>query len=78
MTQGRNDGLEWVSAFMVSYSMDALDWIYVTDHYGKQKVTAHYDTLIIALKICVLIIIKVNFPNQWPYYKSIYAQKHNN
>ncbi|BFZ16140.1 hypothetical protein BsWGS_19179 [Bradybaena similaris] len=36
MTQGRGDGTEWVSRFMVSYSMDAYHWNYVTDNYGNQ------------------------------------------
>ncbi|RUS74395.1 hypothetical protein EGW08_017850 [Elysia chlorotica] len=38
MTQGRGDGTEWVSRFMVSYSMDAYHWSYVTDNYGNQWV----------------------------------------
>ncbi|BFZ05340.1 hypothetical protein BsWGS_08379 [Bradybaena similaris] len=36
MTQGRGDGTEWVSRFMVSYSMDAYHWNYITDSYGNQ------------------------------------------
>jgi lactadherin len=36
MTQGRGDGTEWVTRFMVSYSMDAYHWNYVTDNYGNQ------------------------------------------
>jgi len=38
MTQGRADGNEWVTAFMVSYSMNDYTWIYVMDQYGNQKV----------------------------------------
>ncbi|XP_050409625.1 lactadherin isoform X1 [Patella vulgata] len=38
MTQGRGDGVEWVTSFMISYSMDAFHWQYVTDHYGNQRV----------------------------------------
>lgn len=38
MTQGRGDGIEWVTKFMVSYSMDAFHWTYVTDQYGNQRV----------------------------------------
>ncbi|CAH1785822.1 unnamed protein product [Owenia fusiformis] len=38
MTQGRGDGIEWVTSFMVSYSMDAFHWQYVTDQYGNQRV----------------------------------------
>ncbi|XP_064601589.1 lactadherin-like isoform X2 [Liolophura sinensis] len=38
MTQGRGDGVEWVTAFMASYSMDAFNWQYVTDQYGNQRV----------------------------------------
>jgi len=38
MTQGRGDGESWVTAFMLSYSLDAYDWQYVDDHYGNQRV----------------------------------------
>ena len=38
MTQGRGDGAEWVTRFMVSTSMDAYHWSYVTDTYGNQWV----------------------------------------
>jgi len=38
MTQGRNDGSEWVTSFMVSYSMDSFTWLYITDQYGNQQV----------------------------------------
>jgi len=38
LTQGRNDGSEWVTSFMVSHSMDAYQWMYITDLYGNQKV----------------------------------------
>ncbi|KAK3581559.1 hypothetical protein CHS0354_031901 [Potamilus streckersoni] len=37
LTQGRADGAEWVTAFMVSYSMNAYNWNYVMDQYGNQK-----------------------------------------
>lgn len=37
MTQGRADGNEWVTAFMISYSMNAFNWYYVKDQYGNQK-----------------------------------------
>ena len=39
MTQGRGDGTEWVTRFMVSYSMDAYHWNYVVDTYGNQWVS---------------------------------------
>ncbi|XP_029636990.1 lactadherin isoform X1 [Octopus sinensis] len=38
MTQGRGDGVEWVTSFLVSYSMDSFDWNYVHDSYNNQKV----------------------------------------
>ncbi|KAH3882441.1 lactadherin-like isoform X2 [Dreissena polymorpha] len=38
MTQGRADGNEWVTSFMVSHSMNAYNWFYVQDQYGNQKV----------------------------------------
>lgn len=40
MTQGRGDGTEWVTRFMVSYSMDAYHWNYVVDTYGNQWVSS--------------------------------------
>ena len=38
MTQGRGDGKEWVTSFMVSHSLDAFNWAYVSDLYDKQRV----------------------------------------
>ena len=38
MTQGRGDGQEWVTSFMVSHSVDGFHWQYVADVYGNQKV----------------------------------------
>ena len=39
LTQGRGDGKEWVTSFMVSYSMiDVNQWQYVADQYGNRKV----------------------------------------
>ena len=37
MTQGRGDGNEWVTTYMVSHSMDAYHWQYLSDKYGNQK-----------------------------------------
>jgi len=38
LSQGRGEGNEWVTAFLVSYSLDAYHWLYVTDQYGNQRV----------------------------------------
>jgi len=38
MTQGRGDGASWVTAFMLSFSLDAYEWQYVDDLYGNQRV----------------------------------------
>jgi lactadherin len=38
MTQGRGDGSEWVTSFLVSFSLDAYHWQYITDQYGNQRV----------------------------------------
>jgi len=43
MTQGRADGTEWVTAYMVSYSLDAYHWIYVSDYYGNRRVRVNYN-----------------------------------
>jgi len=38
LSQGRGEGNEWVTSFLVSYSLDAYHWLYVTDQYGNQRV----------------------------------------
>jgi len=38
MTQGRSDGSEWVTSYMISYSLDAYHWVYVNDYYGNRRV----------------------------------------
>jgi len=38
MTQGRADGQEWVTAYLVSYSLDSVNWFYVTDQYDNKLV----------------------------------------
>jgi len=39
MTQGRSDGKEWVTSYVVSYSLDAYVWKYATDFNGNRKVS---------------------------------------
>ena len=38
VTQGRGDVSEWVTHFMVSYSLDAYKWEFARDIYGTKKV----------------------------------------
>lgn len=38
MTQGRGDVTEWVTSFMISYSLDAFNWKYAIDLYGNHKI----------------------------------------
>jgi len=38
MTQGRSDGKEWVTSYVVSYSLDAYTWKYAADFNGNRKV----------------------------------------
>ena len=38
LSQGRGEGNEWVTSFLVSYSLDAYHWLYITDHYNNQRV----------------------------------------
>ena len=38
VTQGRGDISEWVTHFMVSYSLDAYKWEFARDIYGTKKV----------------------------------------
>ena len=56
MTQGRNDGSEWVTSFMVSHSMDAYQWLYITDLYGNQKVSILFNQLI----TCLVYLIHIH------------------
>ena len=40
MMQGRSDGREWVTSFMMSYSVhDVNHWTYVHDQYDNQRVS---------------------------------------
>jgi len=41
LSQGRGEGNEWVTAFLVSYSLDAYHWLYITDQYDNQRVSLH-------------------------------------
>lgn len=44
IVQGRSGKQEWVTSFMISYSMDAFQWQYITDKYGNQKIfQGNYD-----------------------------------
>ena len=54
MTQGRGDGTEWVTAFMVSYSLDAFQWQYVSDQYGNQRVSMNQS---LNIKILTFLIL---------------------
>ncbi|XP_055929777.1 lactadherin-like isoform X2 [Argiope bruennichi] len=38
MTQGRGDGHQWVTSYLLSYSLDAYHWKYCSDVYGNRKV----------------------------------------
>ena len=38
VTQGRGDVTQWVTHFMVSYSLDAYKWEFARDIYGNKKV----------------------------------------
>lgn len=38
MTQGRPGSGEWITALLVSYSLDYYQWSYITDGDGNQKV----------------------------------------
>jgi len=38
MTQGRADGHEFVTSFLVSYSLDSINWYYTVDRYGNKLV----------------------------------------
>lgn len=42
MTQGRADGQEWVSEYLVSYSPDGEKWSYVTDQSNAARVNTKY------------------------------------
>jgi lactadherin len=38
MTQGRADGKEFVTSFVISHSLDGFNWYYVVDEYGNKRV----------------------------------------
>ena len=38
MTQGRADGHEFVTSFVVSYSLDSINWYYIVDQYDNKLV----------------------------------------
>ena len=38
MMQGRADGHEWVKSFLVSYSVDSINWYYIDDQYANKLV----------------------------------------
>lgn len=40
ITQGRGDGSEWVSEYLVSYSPDGEKWSYVTDNSEIARVSS--------------------------------------
>ena len=54
LTQGRADGTEWVTSYMVSYSLDAYHWIYITDYYGNRRVSCR-------VQCCVMLSV-INWP----------------
>ena len=37
VTQGRSEVEEWVTQFMISYSLDAFNWEFARDIYGNKK-----------------------------------------
>lgn len=51
VTQGRGDISEWVTHFMVSYSLDAYKWEFARDIYGNKKVSTLYK-----LKVCKIYL----------------------
>lgn len=38
MTQGREEADEWVSAYTLSYSIDAFKWSHAIDVHGQRKI----------------------------------------
>jgi len=42
MMQGRADGQEWVTSFLVSYSIDSINWYYIVDQYDNKLVRTYY------------------------------------
>ena len=41
VTQGRGNVKEWITHFMISYSLDAYKWEFARDIYGNKKVIFH-------------------------------------
>ena len=53
MTQGRSDGEEWVTSYVVSYSLDAYTWKYAADFNGNRKVRIR-NIVRYALSLCTV------------------------
>ena len=58
VTQGRGDIPEWVTHFMVSYSLDAYKWEFARDIYGTKKVCVVSKVTCIQLGEIVYLSIK--------------------
>jgi hypothetical protein len=48
MTQGQPGSGEWITALLISYSLDYYQWNYITDSDGNQNIfTANHDAVAI-------------------------------
>ena len=55
VTQGRGNVKEWITHFMISYSLDAYKWEFARDIYGNKKVS---------FGLHATILSKINYVNQ--------------
>ena len=54
VTQGRGNVKEWITHFMISYSLDAYKWEFARDIYGNKKVMFH-------CQLCSLMHLNVKY-----------------
>ena len=60
VTQGRGNVKEWITHFMISYSLDAYKWEFARDIYGNKKVSFGLRTTLSSVKINANQVVKEN------------------
>ena len=58
VTEGRGNVKEWITHFMISYSLDAYKWEFARDIYGNKKVSFGLHTGLSSKKINVNQVVK--------------------
>ena len=61
VTQGRGNVKEWITHFMISYSLDAYKWEFARDIYGNKKVSFGLHTTVSSEMNYGNQVVKENF-----------------